>query len=83
MIIDLANKVDKMKKKTGLKPFLVAISVFIWLAVIIITTMYLIGHLILDLPIWLISIATGLSLLAAAGGAFGSLIAKEKYPKKE
>ena len=70
---------DKMKERS----WLIHVWAYILSAIVIIITSYLLGYLLLDMPIWYISIFTGLSLLAAATGVFGRLIAKTIKQKKK
>jgi hypothetical protein len=68
-----------MKKRSRLK---ISILVFLWGSAGLILLAYLVGHLLLDMPIVDIVIVTGLSLLAAGTGAFGSLIVDTVKGKK-
>ena len=72
-----------MKEKPWLKALFIYVLAYIWIAVIIVTTSYLLGYLLLDMPFLYVSILTGLSLLVVAIGLFGKLIANNMKRKNK
>ena len=72
-----------MKEKPWLKVLFIYVLTYIWIAVIIVTTSYLLGYLLLDMPFLYVSILTGLSLLVVAIGLFGKLIANNMKRKNK